>query len=144
MAVAFRVAVDLVDHDQIGEVRLRALDARKSSPPAGRTGRFIDHVTAVSGLADAHRLDDHRVETRRLDQQHGLARVRHTAQGNAAGDGRMKASCRRDSSSMRVLSSSRRRFEEGSIANTAQRAPRSSRNRPKRSIRVSCRLRARR
>jgi len=40
--------------------------------------------TAVSDLADAHRLDDHRVEARRFDQQHRLARApRHTAQGGA-------------------------------------------------------------
>jgi hypothetical protein len=56
-----------------------------------------------------------------------------------AGDGRMKASRRRDSSSMRVLSPRIEpppRLDEGSIASTASDRPRSSSDRPKRSIRV--------
>ena len=56
-----------------------------------------------------------------------------------AGDGRMKAAGRRDSSSMRVLSPRIEpppRLDEGSMASTASDRPRSSRDRPKRSMRV--------
>ena len=56
-----------------------------------------------------------------------------------AGDGRMKAACRRDSSSMRVLSPRIEpppRLDDGSIASTASERPRSSSDRPKRSMKV--------
>ena len=56
-----------------------------------------------------------------------------------AGDGRMKAACWRDSSSMRVLSPRIEpppRLDEGSIASTASERPRSSSARPKRSMKV--------
>ena len=59
----------------------------RSSPPR-RQQQHDEHVDHVGdrglGLADADGLDDHRVEARRLDQQHRLARApRHAAQGRA-------------------------------------------------------------
>ena len=75
-------AVGLVDQHQIGELDNAALDPLQFVACRRRQDQD-EHVDDIGdrcfGLADADRLDQYRVEPRRLAQQDGLARAARDA-----------------------------------------------------------------
>ena len=137
------LTVGLVHHDEVGELHDPALEALQLVACAWRHEHEeqVDHRGDLHlRLADADRLDEHDVETRRLAQQHRFARSSGDAtERSPVGDGRTNASGDRVSSSIRVLSpriDPPLRVLDGSTASTATRCSRSTSESPSASMNV--------
>ena len=115
----------------------------RSSPPAGSSSTMNMSTMSETAVSDwpTPTVSTITVSKPAASTSSMVSRVRRATPPKVApaGEGRMKAPCRRDSSSMRVLSPRIEpppRLDEGSMASTASERPCSSSDSPKRSMKV--------
>src|SRR5262245_43604346 len=115
----------------------------RSSPPAGNSSTMNMSTMSATAVSDwpTPTVSTISVSKPAASASSMASRVRRATPPKVApaGEGRMKAAWRRDSSSIRVLSPRIEpppRLDEGSMASTASERPRSSSDRPKRSMKV--------